>query len=116
MGDEEKVEIKQLFDYKTFKDLGLGAGTPENYKQIWCHFVYDIKHDGRYKARLVAGRHLTEPNKDQAYSGIVSLQSMRLVILARELNGLNIMVGDIGNAYLESYTKEKVCFTTGPEF
>ena len=41
---------------------------------------------------------------------------MRLAILAGELNGLNIMVGDIGNAYLESYTKEKVCFTTGPEF
>ena len=33
-GDAEKFEIKQLFDYKTFKDLGLGAGTPENYKQI----------------------------------------------------------------------------------
>ena len=26
-GDTEKVEIKQLFDYKTFKDLGLGTGT-----------------------------------------------------------------------------------------
>ena len=114
--DVEKVEIKQLFDYKTFKDLGLGAGTPENYKQIQCPFVYDIKHDGRYKARLVAGGHLTEPNKDQAYSGVVSLQSMRLAILAGELNGLKIMVGNIGNAYLEPYTKEKVCFTTGPEF
>ena len=33
-GDAKKVEIKQLFDYKTFKDLGLGARTPENYKQI----------------------------------------------------------------------------------
>ena len=28
----ENVEIKQLFDYKTFKDLGLGTGTPETYK------------------------------------------------------------------------------------
>ena len=33
-----------------------------------------------------------------------------------ELNGLDIMVGDIGNAYLEAYTKEKVCFVAGPEF
>ena len=63
----------------------MGAGTPENYKCIQYHFVYDIKHDGRYKARLEAGRHLTEPNKDQAYSGVVSLQSMRLAILAGEL-------------------------------
>ena len=26
------------------------------------------------------------------------------------------MVGDISNAYFESYTKEKICFTTGSEF
>ena len=26
------------------------------------------------------------------------------------------MQGDIGNAYLESYTQEKVYFITGPEF
>ena len=26
------------------------------------------------------------------------------------------MVGDIGNAYLESFTREKVVFITGPEF
>ena len=26
------------------------------------------------------------------------------------------MQGDIGNAYLESFTQEKVCFIAGPEF
>jgi hypothetical protein len=26
------------------------------------------------------------------------------------------MVGDISSAYQEAYTKEKVCFTAGPEF
>ena len=59
---------------------------------------------------------MTEPDKEQAYSGVVSLQAMRLAILAGELNGLKIMVGDIGNAYLESFTNEKVVFTAGPEF
>ena len=38
-----------------------------------------------------------------------------LVFLA-ELNGLELMQGDIGNAYLESYTKEKVYFIARPEF
>ena len=32
------------------------------------------------------------------------------------MNGLKPMVGDIGNAYLEAYTQEKVCFYAGPEF
>jgi hypothetical protein len=33
-----------------------------------------------------------------------------------ELNGLDIMVGDVSSAYLEAFTKEKVCFIAGPEF
>ena len=37
-------------------------------------------------------------------------------MLLAELNGLKTIVGDIGNAYLEAYTKEKVYFIAGPEF
>ena len=33
---------------------------------------------------------------------------MRLALLAGELNNLKLMVGDIGNAYLESFMREKV--------
>ena len=32
------------------------------------------------------------------------------------MNGLQVTGGDIGNAYLEAYTKEKICFRAGPEF
>ena len=35
---------------------------------------------------------------------------------AISLNGLKVTGGDVGNAYLEAYTKEKVCFKAGPEF
>ena len=38
-----------------------------------------------------------------------------MVFLA-ELNGLMSMQGNIGNAYLESYTHKKVYFIVGPEF
>jgi hypothetical protein len=41
---------------------------------------------------------------------------MRLALLVGEINGLQPMVGDIGNAYLEAYTKEKVYFIAGKEF
>ena len=59
---------------------------------------------------------MTPAGEDNSYSGVVSLKSMRLALLIGELNGLKPMVGDIGNAYLEAYTKEKVCFRAGPEF
>ena len=36
--------------------------------------------------------------------------------LLAELNGLKLTGGDVGNAYLEAYTTEKVCVCAGPEF
>ena len=51
-----------------------------------------------------------------AYSSLVSLKGMRMCIFIAELNDLDIMVGDVGNAYLEAYTKEKIYFIAGSEF
>ena len=113
--DAEGVELRQLGDYKTFIDKGHRAPVPRGFREIKVRFVYDCKHDLRHKARLVAGGHLT-PTDESSYSGVVSLKSMRLALLIGELNGLKPMVGDIGNAYLEAYTQEKVCFYAGPEF
>ena len=110
----EKVEVDQLNDYESFRNHGRGP-PPRNYKVIKVFFVYDVKHDFRYKARLVAGGHMTEDHGD-AYSSVISLKGMRIAILAGEVNGLKSMVGDVGNAYLEAYTKEKVCFVAGPAF
>jgi hypothetical protein len=35
--------------------------------------VFDVKHDGRHKARYVAGGHLTDVPNESVYSGVVSL-------------------------------------------
>jgi hypothetical protein len=48
--------------------------------------------------------------------GVVSLQSLRLVALFAELNGLQLWAADVGNAYLEALTKKKVYVIAGPEF
>ena len=75
------MSLEQIDDYDTLRDLGAGAAVPAGYTKIRVHFVYDIKHDGRYKARLVAGGHMTEADKEDSYSGVVSLKSMRLAML-----------------------------------
>ena len=59
---------------------------------------------------------MTKVTNEDAYSSVVSLKGMRMCIFIAELNDLDIMVGDIGNAYLEAYTKEKIYFIAGPEF
>jgi hypothetical protein len=50
------------------------------------------------------------------YSGVVSLRGLHIIIFLAELNGLELWSADIGNAYLEARTQEKVYSTTGPEF
>ena len=77
--------------------------------------MYAAKPD-RHKARLVAGGHLTDTPVDSVYSSIISLRGIRIVAFLAELNGLNTWSTDVGNAYLESYTKEKVYIVAGPEF
>ena len=72
--------------------------------------------DGRQKARLVAGGHLTDAPTDSIYSGVVSLKGIRLVTFLAELNLLSTWTTDIENAYLEAKTKEKVYIVAGPEF
>ena len=80
------------------------------------HLVFDVKHDGRHKARLVADGHLTDVPVDSVYSGVVSLRCLRLMLFLGELNLLETWSTDIGNAYLEVKTKERLYIIAGPEF
>ena len=114
--DSEALELQQLKDYDTFHSIGYKAPVPEGYTKIPCHIMYDIKHCGRHKSRFVGGGHKTEAPAHSVYSGVVSLQGIRMVTFLAELNDLELWGTDVGNAYLESYTTEKVCFTAGDEF
>jgi hypothetical protein len=70
--DAEATEMSQLMEYNTFIDKGKGDIAPDGYKRIRCQMIYDVKHDGRHKCRLVAGGHLTDPGTESNYSGVVS--------------------------------------------
>ncbi|KAL7570278.1 hypothetical protein ACA910_020699 [Epithemia clementina (nom. ined.)] len=90
------LELKQIDDYQTFKDIGKAETNTkgqvinalEGFKKTRVHLVFAVKHDGRHKARLVADGHLTRNNTEGAYSGVVSLRSLRIVMFLSELNAL----------------------------
>ena len=98
-------ELQQLQSYETFRKLKPGEKLDKEYKQIPYHIVFDVKFDLRHKARLVAGGNWTTLVKEDIYSGVVAMDTVRLGFAIGELNGLQCVAGDVGNAYLHSTTK-----------
>jgi hypothetical protein len=114
--DAMKKEIAQLEEYQTFRSVGHNAAAPKGYQEIPVRMVFDVKQSLMRKARLVARGDKTVALADAVYSGVATLRSLRIVCFLAELNGLHVTGGDVGNAYLEAKTQEKVCFRAGPEF
>jgi len=122
--DAEKLELEMIHEYGTFQDKGKAQydsngkikNPPAGYQKIRVHMVYDVKHDGRHKARLVADGHLTGIPIENVYSGVVTLKSLRITIFLGELNDMPAWGADVRNAYLEALTREKIYIVAGPEF
>ena len=99
-----------------FEVLPEGLPRPIGYQQIPCHMIFDIKMDFTRKARLVAGGHVTEPPASITYASVVSRDSVRIALTLAALNDVDVLSGDIGNAYLNAPCREKVFTVCGAEF
>jgi hypothetical protein len=88
------------------KDINLAL------EEAMIHLIYAVKHDGRHKARLVAGGHLTETPSTlcthQSYPSEASI-----VTFLSELNGCETWSTDVSVYVLEKYTQEKVYIVAG---
>jgi hypothetical protein len=78
--------------------------------------IFDVKIDFTYKARIVAGGHVTDPPACLTYSTVVARDSVHLTFLIAALNDLEVLSADVGNAYLNALMKERVHTICGPEF
>ena len=76
----------------------------------------DVKHCGKFNARLVADGHLSKEPTETVYSGVISYRNLRLAIFLAELNNLQLWGADVGNAYLQALTKGKLYIVAHPEF
>jgi hypothetical protein len=110
------IDLEMTNVSPAFQFLDDDEAVPIGYTQIGCHMIFDVKMDFKRKARLVAGGHQTDPPKDMTYASVVSRESVRLAFLIAALNDLEVLAGDVQNAYLNAETKEKIFTIAGKEF
>jgi Reverse transcriptase (RNA-dependent DNA polymerase) len=89
---------------------------PAFWKPVGVHMIFDVKMDLTRKARLVANGHETEVPTESTYSTVVTRDSVRLAFLLAALNGLDVLAGDVQNAYINAESKENLYIQeAGPE-
>ena len=67
--------------------------------------------DFRRKARLVAGGHMTTAPAAITYASVVSRESVRITITLAALNGLEVKVGDVENAFCVKLASCGLCLS-----
>ena len=76
------------------------------------HLVFDVKLDTGFtrKARLVADEHKVHTPPSMAYEYVMSRESIRIVLMIGDINGLYVKCANVKNAYLNVNPKDHVYF------
>ena len=120
--DAIEKELRTLHEeYQCFKALPKGKGEVlpaeyAEYRYIPLLWAFAVKFDGRHRARCVAGGHVTPDLDEDLYAGTVDLETVRIAFVAAVLMHLQIITADVGSAYIQAFTIEKVYTIAGPEW
>ena len=78
----------------------------EGWQYAPLHLVFDVKSDGRAKARCVMGGDVTNADQYDTFEATVKIENVRLLIIATAVNDSDVVMGDISFAFLNSWIKE----------
>jgi hypothetical protein len=87
----------------------------KGYQYAPLRLVFDVKPSGLRKARLVCGGNVIKTDLN-TYASTVKSLSVRLINWIATANKLEVLCGDVGNAFANAYTQEMVFTMAGPEF
>lgn len=99
-----------------FEILKRGEKPPPGWKKSSGHIIFDIKMDFTRKARWVKDGHRTPNPENSSYAGVVSKESIRILLTHAALHDVEVLAADIRNAYLQAPSSEKHYIICGPEF
>jgi Reverse transcriptase (RNA-dependent DNA polymerase) len=109
-------EVSSLLDMGCFEFYPPDCKPSGEYQYTKLRMIFEVKQDGRRKARLVAGGHLVEPRGMSHRSTVVKGISIRLLLTIAHRDGLQVLTGDVSNAFITAPCLEKVYSYAGPEF
>ena len=112
-----KTLAKEMFNIGVaFEIFEQGWKSPHGWHLVTGHLLWDVKKDFTRKARLVLDGHKTPDLDGLTFAGVVSRESVRIAFAYAVLNGLDVLVADICNAYLQAQSSRKNYIICGPEF
>ena len=100
--------MKEIESLNTFIIQDSKENVPNYFKFIPVYFVFEVKDDGRRKARLVVWDHLANPDTSKIFLGVVFIEYVRLILLLALPNDLDIRAANTVSAYLHGETCEKL--------
>ena len=109
-------EVASLLHHQCFDFKSPDFKPSSDYQYAPLNLVYDVKPDLRYKARLVINGMHVDPRGLSTRATVVKGVSVRLLDIIADHQDLEVITGDIGNAFIQAHTKEKVYTRCGPEF
>ena len=81
----------------------------KEYQYAPLRMIFDVKKEDLHrKARLVAGGHVVNSSMFKSYSSVVQTISLRLLQTIALNEDLSIVTADIGNAFIQAPTEEKI--------
>ena len=96
--DNKKWKEATVYDKKHI------TNAPKGHQKIRVYFLFDVKHCGKFKARLIADGHFTKEPMETVYPGM----------FLAEPNNLELWEAD-GEHNLQALTREKLYTVGGPE-
>ncbi len=91
-----------------FEILEPGQKAPPGWFKATGHIIFDVKKDFTRKARWVKDGYKDPDLTTLSYAGVVSWESIRIVLTDAELLRLPVIGGEIKNAYLQAPSSESI--------
>ena len=101
------IRTKMQNNGLAFNTLSTGEQAPKGWHKVTGNLVFDVKMNFTRKTRWVLDGHNTPDPIGSTYAGVVSRESVRIAFTYAALNGLDVFVADIRNAFLQTPSSRK---------